>query len=77
MMVPCQTTNANVSDNSHRRERIKVSIQEADKHTIGRHEYILWVVRRVSNCDAIHSIYKWGKKFIFIHINHISMQMKE
>lgn len=47
------------SDNTVERMH-KSTVQEAGENTIGRHEYLLlWIVRRVSGCDANQR----GKKF--------------
>lgn len=54
-----------ISDNTMERMH-KSTVQEAGENTIGRHEYLLlWIVRRVSDCDANQR----GKKFTFFFFN--------
>lgn len=61
---------SNISDNAGGEKRIKVRFKKRVQRTIGRHEYLLWIVHRVSCCDAIHSIHQRGKIFIFVRTAH-------
>lgn len=39
-------------------------------HTFDRHETLLWVVCRISNCDTVHSIYIRGKNVFILHVEY-------